>query len=101
MTLPVSPLTSEEAAAMSGTSRFPRTRWGTPGYHAADVDELVARIEATLSGSAPDGQAVTAGDIRATPLRVTRRGGYDDRSVDDALDRWAEGLTRRARRIGR
>lgn len=41
-----------------------------------------------------------AGDIRATQLRVTRRGGYDAEVVDAALDRFAEDLTRRARRAG-
>lgn len=85
---------------MPEAGRFPRTRWGSPGYVMSDVDEFVTRIEATLNGSAAPGQAVMAGDIRATQLRVTRRGGYDADVVDAALDRFAEDLTRRARRAG-
>jgi DivIVA domain-containing protein len=66
----------------------------------ADVDEFVARIEATLAGTAAPGQAVAAGDIRATQFRVTRRGGYDQVEVDAGLDLLAEELTRQARRAG-
>ena len=38
---------------------FPRRRLG-PGYRAAEVDEFIARIEATLSGNARPGYAITA-----------------------------------------
>lgn len=42
---------------MPEAGRFPRTRWGSPGYVMSDVDEFVTRIEATLNGSAAPGQA--------------------------------------------
>ena len=85
---------------MPQAGRFRRTRWGSPGYVMAEVDEFIARIEATLNGTAAPGQAVVAGDTRATQFRFTRRGGYDDSEVDAALDRYAEELTRQARRAG-
>jgi DivIVA domain-containing protein len=85
---------------MPEAGRFPHTRWGSLGYVLADVDDLVARIEATLGGTAAPGQAVAAGDIRATQFRVTRRGGHDQIEVDAGLDRLAEELTRQARRAG-
>jgi len=34
-----------------------------PGYRAAEVDEFIAEIEATLSGNARPGQAITAADV--------------------------------------
>jgi len=78
---------------MNGTSgnRFPRRSW-IPGYRMADVDALIDRIEATLGGVAGSGQAITGEDVRAAKLRVTRRKGYDERMVDDALDAYAQQL---------
>ncbi len=64
---------------------FPRRKLG-PGYRAAEVDEFIARIEATLSGNARPGQAITAADVRAVTFNVTRHGGYEERTVDEVLD---------------
>ena len=49
------------AISMAGhtAGSFPRHKLG-PGYRAAEVDELIARIEATLSGHARPAQAITA-----------------------------------------
>jgi len=55
---------------MNGASgnRFPRRSW-VPGYHVADVDTLIDRIEATLGGVAGPGQAVTGSCcLRCRPL---------------------------------
>jgi hypothetical protein len=57
-------------------------------------------LPATLAGTLSPDQAVTAGDARAIKLRITRRGGYDERLVDDALDRYAEELDRRTTQPG-
>jgi DivIVA domain-containing protein len=86
-------------APMLDTQRFPRKRW-TPSYRMADVDRFLARVEATLAGTLPPDQVVTAGDARAIRFRLTRRGGYDERLVDDALDRYAEELDRRTTQPG-
>jgi DivIVA domain-containing protein len=67
-----------------------------PGYHPDEVDEFVGRIEATLAGTAPGAQPVTAADIRNVIFRVTRWGGYDETAVDDALDVYAEQVDRLA-----
>jgi DivIVA domain-containing protein len=80
-------MTSQSAAG----NRFPRRSW-RPGYNASDVDELTDRIEATLDGSAGPGRAVTGADVRAALFRVTRRRGYDEIMVDDAMDAYAEQL---------
>ncbi len=72
--------------------RFPRSPWLAPGYHVSDVDALIERIEATLGGFAWSSQAITAADVRQAMFRTTRRGGYDQRTVDQALDLYAEQL---------
>jgi DivIVA domain-containing protein len=74
---------------------FPRHKLG-PGYRAAEVDELIARIEATLSGHARPAQAITATDVQSAKFKVTRHGGYDERTVDLALDHYADALARLA-----
>ncbi|MGH3409261.1 MAG: DivIVA domain-containing protein [Streptosporangiaceae bacterium] len=86
-------------APMLDTQRFPHKRWA-PSYQMSDVDQFMARIEATLAGALPPDQAITAADVRAIRFRVTRRGGYDERLVDDALDRYAEELDRRPAQPG-
>lgn len=63
-----------------------------PGYRAAEVDEFIARIQATLSGNARPGQAVTAADVQAVTFTVTRHGGYDERTMDEVLDHYADEL---------
>jgi DivIVA domain-containing protein len=70
---------------------FPRRKLG-PGYRAAEVDEFIARVEATLSGNARPGQAITAADARAVKFNVTRHGGYDERTMDEVLDHYAHEL---------
>ena len=70
---------------------FPRRKLG-PGYRAAEVDEFIARIEATLSGNARPGQAITAADAQAVKFNVTRHGGYDERTMDEVLDHYAHEL---------
>ena len=50
------------------------------------MDEFIARIEATLTGNARPGQAVTAADVRAVTFNVTRGGGYEELTVDEALN---------------
>ncbi len=70
---------------------FPRRKLG-PAYRAAEVDEFIARIEATLSGNARPGQAITAADVQAVTFNVTRHGGYDERVMDEVLDHYADEL---------
>jgi DivIVA domain-containing protein len=70
---------------------FPRRKLG-PGYRAAEVDEFIARIEATLSGNARPGQAITAADVRAVTFNVTRHGGYEERTMDEVLDHYEHEL---------
>jgi DivIVA domain-containing protein len=77
--------------AGSTAGSFPRRKLG-PGYHAAEVDEFIARIDATLSGNARPGQAITAADVQAVKFKVTRHGGYDERTMDEVLDDYAHEL---------
>jgi DivIVA domain-containing protein len=70
---------------------FPRRTLG-PGYRAAEVDEFIARIEATLSGNARPGHAITAADVQAVTFNVTRHGGYEERTMDEVLDHYAHEL---------
>jgi hypothetical protein len=73
---------------------FPRHKLG-PGYRAAEVDEIIARIEATLSGNARPGQAITAADVQTVKFNVTRHGGYDELTMDEVLDHYAHELDQR------
>jgi DivIVA domain-containing protein len=79
------------STAGSTAGSFPRRALG-PGYRTAEVDEFIARIEATLSGNARPGQAITAADVQAVKFKVTRRGGYDELTMDEVLDRYADEL---------
>ena len=63
-----------------------------PGYRAAEVDEFIADIEATLSGNARPGHAITAADVEAVTFHVTRHAGYDQRVMDEVLDHYAHEL---------
>jgi DivIVA domain-containing protein len=74
---------------------FPRRKLGT-GYRAAEVDEFIARIEATLTGNARPGRAITAADVRAVTFNVTRHGGYDEGTMDEVLDHYAHELDKLA-----
>ena len=82
---------SVNTTAGSAAGTFPRRKLG-PGYRAAEVDEFIVRIEATLSGNARPGQAITAADVQAVKFKVTRRGGYDERTMDEVLDHYAHEL---------
>jgi DivIVA domain-containing protein len=85
------------AISMAGSTAgsFPRRTLG-PGYRAAEVDEFIARIEATLNGNARPGQAITAADIHAVRFNVTRHGGYTERVMDEVLDHYADELDHHA-----
>ena len=76
---------------------FPRRTLG-PGYRTAEVDEFIARIEATLSGNARPGRAITAADVQAVTFNVTRHGGYDELVMDEILDHYAHELDTRPTR---
>jgi hypothetical protein len=45
------------------------------------VDEFIARIEATLSGNAQPGHAITAADVQAAMFNVTRHGGHEELTI--------------------
>jgi DivIVA domain-containing protein len=95
---PVQPAASAEQAiglARDTAGRCCRARW-RPGYQIAEVDELIARIEATLTTGTRPGQAVTAADVQEVKFGTTRRGGYDEQVVDEALDYYAGALARLA-----
>ena len=88
---------AEQAISMARETagRFYLARWRV-GYQTAEVDEFIARIEATLAGDARPGQVVTATDFETVKFGLTRRGGYDEEVVDEALHYYADGLARRA-----
>ena len=88
---------AEQAISMARETagRFYLARWRV-GYQTAEVDEFIARIEATLAGDARPGQVVTATDFETVKFGITRRGGYDEEVVDEALHYYADGLARRA-----
>jgi DivIVA domain-containing protein len=88
---------AEQAISMARETagRFCLARW-RPGYQTAEVDEFIARIEATLAGEARAGHVVTAPDIKTVKFGTTRRGGYDEELVDEALDHYADALARLA-----
>jgi DivIVA domain-containing protein len=81
--------------ARDAVARFYRVRL-RPGYQTADVDDFIARIEATLTTGGQPGRAVTAADVQAAKFGTTWRGGYDEMVVDEALDHYADGLARLA-----
>lgn len=55
------------------------------GYTRREVDELFARIDATLGRGPATSHPVTAADVRATQFGTSLR-GYDRREVDEALN---------------
>ena len=67
-----------------GGQRF-RRRALRRGYKADEVDDFLARAEATLAGQ-PIGEPVTAQEVHDVVFRV-RFGGYDEWQVDVYLDR--------------
>ncbi len=96
---PVPPAASAEQAislARDTAGRFHRARYWRPGYQITEVDELIARIEATLTTGTRPGPAITAADVETAKFGTTRRGGYDEQIVDEALDYYAGALARLA-----
>ena len=75
------------------TGAFPRRTLGL-GYRAAEVDGFIARIEATLTGNAWPGQAITPADVEAVKFKVTRHAGYQERTMDEVLHRYADELSK-------
>lgn len=61
--------------------RFDRVGFLTVGYHPADVDRLVRRLQ----GYFGDGRALSIDDVRASVFRP-KRGGYREAQVDVVLD---------------
>jgi hypothetical protein len=94
---PAQAISAEQAISLARQTvgRFYHVRL-RPGYRAADVDEFIARIEATLTTGGQPGPAVTAAQVEAVKFGTTRRGGYDEMVVDEALNHYADGLARLA-----
>ncbi|MEV4375896.1 DivIVA domain-containing protein [Streptosporangium sp. NPDC049644] len=66
-------------------NRFPRVLGVRTGYDPDQVDLLVRRIEGTLGRGAPEGEPITADEIRDARFR-TKLGGYHEIAVDFALE---------------
>ncbi|MFI6319550.1 DivIVA domain-containing protein [Nonomuraea sp. NPDC050556] len=64
------------------------------GYDPVEVDELIARIEATLGRGPQDAQQVTADEVRRATFRP-KRGGYNETAVDFALEAFVVALETR------
>jgi len=73
---------------------MPSSRSFMRGYARREVDDLFARIEATLGGGPVTGDPVTAAELRATQLSVTMR-GYAPRQAGEALNAALQELERR------
>lgn len=69
--------------------RFPRARTWRRGYLLDDVDDFLDRVTETLSGAGE--HPVTVDDVRRVAFRP-KRGGYEERAVDETLDRVVEAL---------
>lgn len=75
-------------------NRFPRVMGMRSGYDPAEVDGLIARIEATLGRGAHDAPQVTADEVRRATFRP-KRGGYNETAVDFALEAFVVALETR------
>ena len=64
------------------------------GYARQEVDDLFARIDATLGGGPVTDHPVTAAELRATQLSVAMR-GYAPAEVDEALNAAVQELEQR------
>lgn len=69
----------------AGLNRFPRVLGVRTGYDPDQVDLLVRRIEGTLGRGTPEGEPITADEIREARFR-TKLGGYHEIAVDFALE---------------
>lgn len=76
---------------------FPLARRREPGYRADQVDEFLERARNSYEGLAPEGETLTAAEVRSTAFGM-RRGGYGTRYVDSALDRLEDVFFERERR---
>ncbi|WP_326636819.1 DivIVA domain-containing protein [Streptosporangium sp. NBC_01755] len=66
-------------------NHFPRVLGVRTGYDPDQVDLLVRRIEGTLGRGAPEGEPITADEIRDARFRA-KPGGYHEIAVDFALE---------------
>jgi DivIVA domain-containing protein len=66
------------------------------GYDRGRVDEIVARIEATLGRASPTGPPLTAQEVRKVRFGVVFR-GYDRRTVDERFLEYIRELETRER----
>ncbi len=64
------------------------------GYECRQVDDLFARIDATLGVGPATGDPVTAAEVRAAKLSLSMR-GYAPGEVDEALSTALQDLERR------
>lgn len=65
------------------------------GYDCRQIDDLFARIDATLGTGPATGEPVTAAELRATQLTLIMR-GYAPAEVDQALSTALQELEQRA-----
>jgi DivIVA domain-containing protein len=77
---------------------FPRTRWRI-GYAPPDVDRLIGELAQLLrrpetDADVPPGVRKLADRIRISRFGTTHRGGYDQKEVDEFLDKITGNLTR-------
>lgn len=76
------------------STTFPLAAGKEPGYRRDQVDRFLERARA---GYEQGGDAVTAGEIRRTAFKVSRK-GYSARHVDAAMDRLEEVFFEREKR---
>lgn len=74
------------AAELRSTHLAPARRFAE-GYAADEVDAFLARAADALDHRGTDGGDLSAEDVVEATFTPTRRGGYDQESVDDLLDR--------------
>lgn len=78
-------------------SAFPLAGRKEFGYRPEQVDDFLEQARASYDGSAPEGETLTASDLRGASFDM-RRGGYSPRYVDAALERLEDVFFERERR---
>ncbi|MGD0704513.1 MAG: DivIVA domain-containing protein [Trebonia sp.] len=78
---------------------FPLTSEWSTGYTPRDVDRLLGELAQLVRGRVsstdlPPAVRELVDQIRNCQFGTTRRGGYDEKEVDDYLDRIMDGLVR-------
>jgi DivIVA domain-containing protein len=78
---------------------FPLTSEWRTGYTPRDVDRLIGELAQLVGGpgssaDVPPAVRELVDRIRSCQFGTTRRGGYDEKEVDDFLDRIMNGLVR-------